>query len=124
MLLHVQQDGNNAFKRGDYHEAIQLYTQCLDLDSSVLAAHANRAMAYLKAGQSNEALADCEAVLRQDTQNVKCWLRKGQACWDLQRPSEAVAAWRRCLELQPGNAQAKELLAKAYSAGTAEDSAE
>lgn len=113
----MQQDGNKAFKDGQYQRAIELYTQCIALDDSITAAYANRAMAALKAGQPEAALQDCEVVLQRDAGNLKCWLRKGQACCDLDRKDEAVAAWQKCLELQPGNAQAQELLAKADSVG-------
>ena len=111
--VRLQQDGNVAFRAGDYKRAVEMYSKCIDLDSSMVAARANRAMAYLKAGEPQSALDDCEAVIAQDARNVKCWLRKGQAHWELERCADAEAAWRECLRLQPSNAQAAELLRKA-----------
>jgi tetratricopeptide (TPR) repeat protein len=106
----MQCDGNAAFKQGNFDRAIELYSKCLDLDDSMTAAHANRAMAYLKVGKAEEALADCNVVLEREPGNVKCWLRKGQACADLQRVDDAIASWEECLRLQPSNAQAAERL--------------
>ena len=106
----MQQDGNAAFKAGDHAKAIMLYSKCLELDSTVTAAHANRAMAYLKVGKPQEALEDCQVVLQREPENVKCWLRKGQAHHELNQGQEALRAWEHCLKVQPGNAQALELL--------------
>jgi tetratricopeptide (TPR) repeat protein len=102
----LQQDGNAAFSRGDFNRAMEHYSKCLELDPSMITAHGNRAIAALKSGRPKDALADCNAVIAHDPSNIKAWLRRGQACFDLDQHAEAKAAWEQALQVQPGNKQA------------------
>lgn len=104
--VQLQQDGNTAFSRGDFARAIEQYSKCLELDPSMITAHGNRAIAFLKAGRPQEALGDCDAVIAHDPSNIKAWLRKGQACFDLHQHADAKEAWEQALQVQPGNKQA------------------
>lgn len=56
--------GNAAFKKGDWRAAIDLYTAAVKLDSSMVAALNNRALAYLKLGMSQQAEEDASKVLQ------------------------------------------------------------
>ena len=108
--LCLQQAGNKAFSAGDFAQAVQCYTRCLELDASMTAARSNRALAHLKGGDPTSALEDCEAVLAEDASNVKVWLRRGQAYSELGQKEEAIQSWEKALHLQPTNVQAQKLL--------------
>ena len=57
----AKDDGNAAFKPGDWDGAVAAYTQALELDPQLTAARNNRAMALLKQGRWEEAEADSTA---------------------------------------------------------------
>jgi len=113
--------GNAAFKAGDYCKAVELYTEALSLDGSLLAARNNRAMAYLSLGRAAEAEADCDAVLTQEPRNVKALLRRASAREARGDAERAADDLRAVLAAEPGNRQALEQLARAGSRGGAQD---
>ena len=63
--------GNEALKAGKLEEAIRLYNESLSKDEGNVAVQNNRALAYLKKGNFQEAESDAEAVLKKEPQNVK-----------------------------------------------------
>lgn len=60
-------------------QAVRLYSEALEADSTLAAAYNNRALAHLKLGNLADAEADCGYVLRLDPRNVKAFLRRGSA---------------------------------------------
>lgn len=96
-------EGNAAYRRGSYPEAIKEYTTCLEADAESVLAYSNRSMAYLQLEQYEAALSDAEAALKLDDACVKAAYRMGLALDGLQRHEEAVDAYRYVLRLQPEN---------------------
>jgi len=109
--------GNQAFKQGNWIEAVEKYTAALKLDSSMLAAVNNRAMAYLKLGRWEEAEGDCSRVLAAEGGNVKALLRRATARREQRRPAEAVSDLEALLGVQPNNKEAASMLAEMKSGG-------
>ena len=107
----AKEDGNVAFKKGDYLEAISLYSKALALDENMLVARNNRAMAHLKVGQWEDARIDCENVLEQDPRNVKALLRYAAANKELGYIDKARESLQKALEIQPTNKEAIEKVA-------------
>ena len=78
-LDEMRKKGNDLFKKGLYNDALKMYSDAIDmskentipLDVTLLS---NRASAYLKLGQYDEALQDAEEYI---LQRPKCW--KGYA---------------------------------------------
>ena len=55
-------EGNTALKAGEIDQAIQLYTEAIELQKNE-GIFTNRAMAYIKQRKYKEALFDCEQAL-------------------------------------------------------------
>ncbi|EFN56519.1 hypothetical protein CHLNCDRAFT_51491 [Chlorella variabilis] len=102
----AKDEGNNAFKRGDWRGAMEQYTRALELEPGMVAALNNRAMARLKMQQWAEAEADCSAVLAAEPRNVKALLRRAAAAAALGRQPAAADDWRAVLALEPQNREA------------------
>lgn len=107
----LQDEGNKAFKQGDYEAAVASYGTAIEHDGSMVAARNNRAMALLKLERWQEALADCDAVLEGDPGNVKALLRRGEALKQVGDEGAARAAWESVLKVQPKNKEAEAALA-------------
>ncbi|KAF2668293.1 TPR-like protein [Microthyrium microscopicum] len=71
----LKAEGNDFFKRGRYQEAVDFYSQALDVDSTNKPTNAkilqNRAMCYTKLNQAKSAIADCEKALELDPSYTK-----------------------------------------------------
>ncbi|XP_064614631.1 LOW QUALITY PROTEIN: sperm-associated antigen 1-like [Liolophura sinensis] len=93
--------GNEAFRSNDYLEAVVYYTrsiQCVPLPAS----YNNRALAYIKLSKWPEAVADCNRVLEEETDNVKGnHLRRGTAYKGLKDYHKAQRDFEKVLELEP-----------------------
>lgn len=87
-------NGNVAFKNGDWIEAIEMYSKAIeaicDPDSKNVAIYLkNRAAAYLKLNKFEEALEDCENSLKNAPGDPKALYRRCQALESLERYEEA-----------------------------------
>eukprot|EP00401_Gymnodinium_catenatum_P040302 CAMPEP_0117490008 /NCGR_PEP_ID=MMETSP0784-20121206/17331_1 /TAXON_ID=39447 /ORGANISM="" /LENGTH=416 /DNA_ID=CAMNT_0005284757 /DNA_START=52 /DNA_END=1299 /DNA_ORIENTATION=+ len=97
--------GNQFFSLGLYEQAAMLYSEALELQPKSAVLYCNRAMAYLKQGLAEQALADAEQSLQIDAEvsNIKAYWRKAQALLDLERSDESETVADAGLALQPGN---------------------
>ncbi|CAG9466316.1 unnamed protein product [Pedinophyceae sp. YPF-701] len=86
--------GNKAFAAGRNEDAVEFYTKALEINPGLVAARNNRAMALLRLGKLDAAIADCTAVLEAEPNNVKALLRRGAAREQSAAPGEAGAAAR------------------------------
>ena len=106
----AKEDGNIAFKKGKWEEAVAHYTRALKLEPMMLAAANNRAMAELKLGWWPLALDDCLFVLEQQPSNIKALLRAATAEKELEHIHQAKKYLNAVLTAEPGNKEAKEKL--------------
>ncbi|KAG7673794.1 hypothetical protein Ndes2526B_g02735 [Nannochloris sp. 'desiccata'] len=106
----AKEEGNTAFKKGLWEEAIQYYTKAIHLDTLMIAAWNNRAMALLKLQRWEEALADSLAVLGRQPSNVKALLRAAAAEMELEKKDEAKRHLESALLVEPSNMEAKKRL--------------
>uniref|UniRef100_A0A8D8XDV0 Sperm-associated antigen 1 n=1 Tax=Cacopsylla melanoneura TaxID=428564 RepID=A0A8D8XDV0_9HEMI len=106
--------GNEAYTSGKHALAIQLYTASISLHPTALTL-GNRAQVYIKQGNYNLALTDCEEALRIDPSYVKGMYRKALALYNLKRYKEASEWFNSVLQLEPGNQTVHDYLTKLHS---------
>ncbi|DBA99753.1 TPA: hypothetical protein ACH3X3_012300 [Trebouxia sp. C0006] len=109
----LKEQGNIALKQGKLAEAVRLYSEALETDSTLAAAYNNRALAHLKLNNLADAEADCGYVLRLEPRNVKAFLRRGSAREAMNRLQEAIEDYKEAIVLEP---KSKEALSKLSSA--------
>ncbi|KAG2123377.1 hypothetical protein BD769DRAFT_1471366 [Suillus cothurnatus] len=107
----AKDQGNAAFKSGDYPAAIGHYTSAILANTNDSTFPLNRAAAYLKLGKNEDADRDCTTVLKLSPNNVKALFRRGQAriglgCLDKARD------FVRASELEPSNQSVKQELSE------------
>ncbi|KAL4423794.1 hypothetical protein ABPG75_001095 [Micractinium tetrahymenae] len=113
----AKDEGNKAFKQGDWQEAAAHYSRALELDAGMTAALNNRALCRCKLGRWAEAEADASGVLAAEPGNVKALLRRAAARKAQGRAAEAAEDWREVLAKEPNNKEAAAGLAEAAAAG-------
>jgi tetratricopeptide (TPR) repeat protein len=84
--------GNNAFRNDDFDEAIQYYTEALELDPKDTLALSNRSVTYSRVKKLDEALADAKKVTEIQPDWAKAYLRLGVAYYNLDKKEEALEA--------------------------------
>ncbi|XP_016106060.1 sperm-associated antigen 1 [Sinocyclocheilus grahami] len=104
-----KEQGNQAFRSGDYEEAVAYYSRSLSLASSA-AVFNNRAQAHIRLQCWSAALNDCDAALQLEPGNVKALLRRATAHKHLGRLQESHDDLRAVLLIEPHNATAQKLL--------------
>jgi stress-induced-phosphoprotein 1 len=105
--------GNAAFSKKQYKEAIDWYTKAVQQEPNDATFYSNRCAAYMALDKFTEALRDSEHCIRIQPNWVKGWYRKGAALVSLGRYEEAVMAFKKGVELEPGNEDLKNRLAEA-----------
>ncbi|KAG6914479.1 hypothetical protein DXG01_017029 [Tephrocybe rancida] len=108
-----QNQGNAAFKAGQYPDAIGHYTAAILADGKDHTFPLNRAAAYLKLGKNEDVERDCTTVLRLSALNAKALFRRGQARLAMGRLEDASTDLKEALNREPTNAAIKEELRKA-----------
>lgn len=127
-------EGNRLFKDGRFEDAIQAYTdgiRAIPLDAgeyqdsnphfadnkqTLVSLYSNRAFAFFKIGQINLTHEDCLVVLETigDAGNVKALVRKGQVERLRRQYYLAVESYKRVLQIDPMNAEARDGMGKCY----------
>ncbi|CAG8524092.1 17050_t:CDS:2, partial [Acaulospora morrowiae] len=97
---------NEQYKNGNYEEAIVLYTQAIELDTTSPTYYTNRAAALMMLKRSKEALEDCQRALSLDPSSFKALLRGAKCNFVLGNLSEAERWYTKALHLEPTNGQA------------------
>ncbi|KAA0183678.1 Tetratricopeptide repeat protein 1 [Fasciolopsis buskii] len=108
----IKEKGNELFKGADYSEALQRYTEALDLcplkfatDRSVM--FSNRAACHIKLDAPESALSDCDAALALQPDYLKCLMRRAALREEKDRLSDAFEDYQNILKLDPGNEKAR-----------------
>ena len=73
MAEQLKERGNTHFKRGDYDEAIKLYSQAIQQNSGNPVLYTNRANARLKLEQWQNAIDDCLRSIDLMRENMKAF---------------------------------------------------
>ncbi|XP_048514291.1 sperm-associated antigen 1 [Athalia rosae] len=94
--------GNEAFRAGDYEEALIRYNSSITI-SSTINAYNNRAITYIKLERYQDAVNDCNLVLTMEYNNVTALMRRALASEHLEKYSQALVDYQSILRLEPNN---------------------
>ncbi|NXO28113.1 TTC12 protein, partial [Cisticola juncidis] len=97
----LKEQGNEAFKGGDFSLAIQRYSEGLEKLRDKQELYTNRAQAYLKLHEYEKAINDCEWALKCNKSCLKAYFLMGKAHLALQHFTEARQCYERILEIDP-----------------------
>ncbi|GMI16843.1 hypothetical protein TrLO_g6231 [Triparma laevis f. longispina] len=109
-----KEEGNEAFKNGEYAQAVLFYTLGVEKVTPLLPNDlyptllSNRSACFLKLGHHEKALKDANDCVTASPENVKGLFRKGVSLHAMGEWKEACEVLTECLRLEPGNKQAKQ----------------
>lgn len=108
----MKQQGNDCVKRQDYKRALEIYSECVNVDASQTTAYLNRALCHLKLENPSACIEDSSFVLSKEPENVKAMYRRALAYNALGRHAEAVGDLERLLVVEPKNQMARDELTR------------
>lgn len=108
--------GNAALQARQFEDAAELYSKAIALEPSNHVYFSNRAAAYASLERWREALDDSYEVVTLKPDWVKGWVRRGGAFTGLGQHEEARKAYLKAVQIEPANAQVKQLLQAAEAA--------
>uniref|UniRef100_A0A803W1I4 Tetratricopeptide repeat domain 12 n=1 Tax=Ficedula albicollis TaxID=59894 RepID=A0A803W1I4_FICAL len=97
----LKEQGNEAFRAGDFALAIQRYSQGLEKLRDKQELYTNRAQAYLKLHEYEKAISDCEWALKCNKNCLKAYFLMGKAHLALQRFPECRQCYEKMLQIDP-----------------------
>jgi Ca-activated chloride channel family protein len=102
-------DGNRAYERGDYEEALELYRRAAADEPELPEAHLNAGLALHRLGRYAEAADETARALPAEEPSLAARVHYavGNHYFALGRLPEALDAYREALLLEPGNRDAK-----------------
>lgn len=95
--------GDDAFRCGNFTEAISFYTHALDLDPTHFVLLSNRSAAHLKAGHKSKSLQDALTCVEVNPKFAKGYSRLAAAQQSLGRWQVAKETYEKLLALDPAN---------------------
>jgi len=101
-----KETGNDLFKRGQWQQAIDKYTECLDTlepehEALRITLLSNRATAYLKAGSHDSAVADSDVILSSQPKHFKALRTRARAYFALEQFESAIADFAAAFQEAP-----------------------
>ncbi|KND03016.1 uncharacterized protein SPPG_02087 [Spizellomyces punctatus DAOM BR117] len=102
--------GNKEMAAKKYADAIDLYSQAIELDGENAVFYSNRAAAYSQVSKFEEAVADAKRAVEVDPGYSKAYSRMGQAYFCLGKYREAKEACEEGLKLDPANTSMQQTL--------------
>ncbi|XP_076006055.1 sperm-associated antigen 1A [Genypterus blacodes] len=106
----LKHQGNDLVKKGQFHEALKKYTECLTIKPTECALYTNRAICQLRLSRFDEAKQDCDTALRMEPSNKKAFYRRALAHKGLQDYMAASTDLLEVLQLDPNVHEAEQEL--------------
>ncbi|KAF2197881.1 TPR-like protein [Delitschia confertaspora ATCC 74209] len=106
-LDRMKEEGNAAFKAGRYQEAVDIYSQALEVDPANKGTNSkilqNRALCYIRLKNYSPAVADCTRALELDPSYTKARKTKAKALGEGGNWEEAVRELKAIHEADPSD---------------------
>jgi len=96
-------EGNKAMARKDFNEAIKKYTEAIEITPRNAVFLSNRAAAHSSLRDHESAVKDAQAAIDVDPNYSKAYSRLGLANYALNKPKEALEAYKKGLEKEGTN---------------------
>ena len=108
------EDGEAAFRAGDYDRAVGLFGAYVDRKPGNAWGHYMLGLSARRAGDPERATAAFERALELDPGHLKSHFNLGRALLTLDRPEEALAEFETGVELAPESGEGYRLVGRAY----------
>ncbi|KAK8938021.1 hypothetical protein KSP40_PGU004253 [Platanthera guangdongensis] len=115
--LEAKSRGDDAYRRKAYLEAVDAYTQAIDLNPNEPTLLSNRSLCWIRLGQAVQALADAKSCRSLKPSWPKAYYREGSALRLLQRFDEAANSFYEGLQLDPENKELVDAFRESVEAG-------
>jgi len=103
----IKAQGNELFGKGEHQAACEKYTEAITVYNKEPSYFTNRAACLIKLGKYQEAINDCQAAKKLDSNWVKSYFREGEAYFALKEYGESAASYWEGLKLEPNNKSLK-----------------
>ncbi len=104
---------NALLKNKEYTKALEMYDMAVKLAPEDKVHWSNRSACYINLNQADKALEDANKCISIDLNWSRGYQRKGQAELKLEKYEDAIASFKRGLEIDPANQTLKDCLAEA-----------
>ncbi|CAH2101405.1 unnamed protein product [Euphydryas editha] len=113
----MKDEGNEAFKNGDYDKSIKIYTEALRICPLVYSQqrailYCNRSATRLKLEQYKKAIADSSKAIELDDKYVKAYYRRAQAYEATEKLDESLEDCKKILEIDPTHKEAQSAIVR------------
>uniref|UniRef100_A0AAQ6IUF3 J domain-containing protein n=1 Tax=Anabas testudineus TaxID=64144 RepID=A0AAQ6IUF3_ANATE len=99
-----KEEGNKAFKDGNFEAAYDLYSDALTIDPNNIKTNAklycNRATVGSKLNKLEQAIEDCTKAIKLDETYIKAYLRRAQCYMDTEQYEEAVRDYEKVYQTE------------------------
>ncbi|KAF9953515.1 hypothetical protein BGZ70_000220 [Mortierella alpina] len=103
----IKEEANVLFAAKKFQEAIEKYTEAIELNPNVAAYYANRAFAHTKLEEYGAAILDGDKAVEVDPKYPKGYYRRGVGKYALARYKEAAKDFRVVVKIAPNDKDAK-----------------
>lgn len=106
----IKAAANKLFKSGKYADAVEKYTEAINIDSGVAAYYCNRSLAHIKLENYGYAISDAEKAMEVDPKYIKPYYRRASAYLALSRFKESLKDFKTVVKYVPNDQDAKKQL--------------
>ncbi|XP_010273447.1 PREDICTED: serine/threonine-protein phosphatase 5 [Nelumbo nucifera] len=102
----IKLQANESFNANKFSQAIDLYTQAIELNGKNAVYWANRAFAHIKLEEYGSAVQDASKAIEVDPKYVKGYYRRGVAYLAMGKLKEALKDFQQVVKVNPNNPDA------------------